>query len=79
MKLWLLEPVDEDPFGYDCAHGFVIRAKTEEQARQLAHENGGDESRPRGGKPWLDPKYTSCVLLTAKGDAGVVLEDYQAS
>jgi hypothetical protein len=79
MKLYLLEPVDEtdNTFWYDCAWGFVIRAKTKKEARQIAHENGGDESS-KTSKPWLDPKITNCTVLTAKGDIGVVLRDFYA-
>ncbi len=43
-----------DPFsGYDIKTGFVIRAESEEQARQIAEENAGDEIYATYGK-WLN-------------------------
>ena len=86
MKLWLLLPNLEEigdktnpwkPF-YDKVHGHVVRAETEEEARQLAESMSGDESR-KAGKVWLDAKYTTCVELTADGPAEHVLRDYSAS
>jgi len=80
MKIWLLQPVEEyedDIFTYDCAYGFVIRAESEEQARQIANANGGNESTDTDKKishPWLDPEYSYCEILTAKGKAGIVLK-----
>jgi len=49
MKLWLLRPrVLEDTFDpwepwYDKAFGFVVRAETEKDARQMAQERAGIE------------------------------------
>ena len=43
-----------DPFsGYDIKTGFVIRAESEVQAREMAEENAGDEVYATYGK-WLD-------------------------
>lgn len=94
MKLWLLRPVDNLPDGnnpwepwYDKAFGFVVRAKNEQEAREFATADAGDESRGEflDGKtadtkqPWIDPKYSSCVELTAKGESGVVIKDFAAA
>ena len=49
MKLFHLYPKEniegENPWSpwYDKAFGFVVRAETEEEARKLANEEGGDE------------------------------------
>jgi len=50
MPLWLLRPredlpVEDNPWEpwYDKAFGFVVRAKTEAIARQLANADGGAE------------------------------------
>lgn len=80
MKLWLLRPVKDLPDGdnpwepwYDKCFGFVVRAKTEDDARQIAHAEAGDENRK--STPWLDPKYSTCEPLVNKGDAGMIIQD----
>ena len=93
MRLWLLKPVeglpnDDNPWipWYDKAFGHVVRAETEQEARRLANEAGGEESGPRresfyfsndfhGGEVWLHQKYTTCVELTPDGQAEVIMSD----
>ncbi len=79
MKLWLLEARSglskgDNPWAgtYDMAYGFVIRAKTEAQARNLCRP--GDE----GKDAWLLSKYSSCEELKAEGMPGEVLQDFHA-
>ena len=94
MKLWLLNARKDLPYGdnpwepwYDKAFGFVVRAETEEQARQIAHENAGDENRGAFMRtniadmpqPWLDSKYSQCSELLKDGEAGMVLQDFHAA
>ncbi len=54
MKLFLVKGIIDEPgrnvFGYDCSHGFVIRAKDEDEARKLASLEAGDE----GAEVWFD-------------------------
>ena len=94
MKLWLLRPADKlakndnpwEPW-YDKAFGFVVRAETEAEARALAHADAGDENRGEFLKartanteqPWKDAKYSTCVELTAEGDAEVVMKDFASA
>lgn len=95
MKLWLIRPKTDgltdadnpwEPW-FDKAFGFVVRADTEEQARQLAHEDAGDENRgeffsrktANTNEPWLDAKYSTCEELTPDGEAGVVMQDFHAA
>ena len=91
-KLWLLRPEDclpeDDPWEpwYDKAFGFVVRAETEEEARKLANKEGGGETGPvsnkvyrEGGNPWLDEKYSTCVVLYSYGEKGVVIRDFAAA
>lgn len=82
MKLWLLRPVDglednDDPWNpwYDRSFGFVVRAETEEKARALAHDAGGQENGETTERPWMDAKYTSCVELLPEGPAEVIMAD----
>jgi hypothetical protein len=79
MKLWLLEAVTLGPKGpwrgkYDMNYGFVIRARSEEDARALASASFGDE----GKDAWTDPKYSSCIQLKDIGNPGVIISDYHA-
>jgi hypothetical protein len=91
MKLWLLRPVIEsglwDPW-YDKAFGFVVRAKTEEQARKLAEDACGEESQNHYSadgdvvpmmQAWIDPSYSTCVELTADGDKMVIIRDFASA
>lgn len=75
MKLWILKVATAwDPW-YDKADGFVVRAETEESARKWASNNHGDE----GAEAWLDDGLTICEELTAEGDPGVILRDFNAA
>lgn len=82
MKIFLLESkFDAKPWKswYDTAERFVVVAKDEAQARQMATEHGGDEVRNHPDA-WLNPKYSTCVVLTTRGPGrrpkGVVLRDF---
>ncbi len=91
-KLWLLRPVagltEDDPWEpwYDKAFGFVVRAETEEEAREFANKEGGDES-PRSWEevtrktviPWTNPKYSTCEILYTYGGEGVIIRDFAAA
>ncbi len=94
MKLWLLRPVeklpnDDNPWEpwYDKAFGFVVRAKTEKDAREFAHKKAGDENRGEflGNKnantrePWKDKKYSTCIELTKNGELGVIIQDFASA
>ena len=79
----------------DKTFGFVVRAESEEQAREIAEGNSADESVMRNFvfndgklankmeviklKTWMNPKYSTCIELTADGDAGLVMEDFAAA
>ena len=92
MKLWLLRPVagleaGDDPWDpwYDKCFGFVVRAETEQNARDLADESSGDENREKFGKtcktyqPWRDEKYSICIELTKNGDSGIIINDFASA
>ena len=82
MKLWLLLPhdVNSSPWKpwYDKAFGFVVRAEIAAEARDLAHEQGGDENRA-SVTPWLDSTYSSCEPLEASGNVEVIMCDFQSA
>lgn len=89
MKLWLLRPVEGLPDSgnpwepwYDKAFGFVVRAQTESEAREIAHQNSGDEKREANGpseEPWRQPQFSTCVELTHDGPEGVVICDFHSA
>ena len=66
------------------AFGFVVRAETEEGARELAHQNAGDENRGeflqkatvKTKSPWLDKRYSTCEVLRNEGEVGVIMQDF---
>ena len=81
MKLWILRPkeglkgVDDKWRGVcDTAYGFVVRAESERQAREFAAADRGDE----GESAWLNPLYSDCKPLSARGVPGVIIRDYTA-
>lgn len=69
----------EDP--WDKNLGFVIRAGTEKEAREIAQSAAADEDGRHCGGPipawaniaWLSAKYSTCVELTAEGEKGVII------
>ena len=94
MKLWILRPIDglagdDDPWEpwYDKAFGFVVRAETEDEARELAHTHAGAENNgvflsrktAKTNAPWKDAAYSTCVELLPDGDAGIVMIDFHAA
>jgi hypothetical protein len=84
------EPKDDpwDPW-FDKCFGFVIVAESEDEARQLADKEAGDENRGSflraktadTNHPWLDSKYTSCELLTADSvdSPTVIMKDFASA
>lgn len=84
MKLYILRPIENQTINnpwkpwYDKAFGFVIRASSEQEARQIADEEAGDENRSEE-HPWLDVNYSMCIELIPDGKAQLILRDYAAA
>lgn len=77
MKLWKLESIGDRPewqWPYDKNHGYVIRAKTQEDARQMAADRACDE----GSAVWLNPESTMCEELKCEGEPEVCMTDFAA-
>jgi hypothetical protein len=77
MRIWLLRPVSESldpwsPWVENRTFGFVVRAQTDDAARELAATHAGDE----GPDAWLLSKYSTCAELTGDGPAEVVIAEY---
>lgn len=83
MKLWLLRPITKkkggpwDPW-YDKSFGFVIRAETEEKAREIADDNAGDENHD-DNHPWLKTRYASCTELLSNGEEELIIRDFSSA
>jgi hypothetical protein len=76
MKLFLLD--SRAGADYDSYEGFVVRAKNEDQARAIAQARIADE-RLDNEHFWLNPKYSSCEVLTARGgQVGILLASFNA-
>lgn len=59
---------------------FVVRAKSEGEARQIAHDNAGREnSSGRSDSPRLDAKYSTCERLQSNGASSLIIEDFHAA
>jgi len=77
MKLWYLCPnwegMDEDEYGYSpyCnLRDVLVRAETEEQARQLVLTVDPWDSN----KMWLDSRATICKEIVVEGPAEVLIQ-----
>lgn len=69
MNLYILY---RDDWDWDCASGFVIRAECEEEAREIAAANSGDE----GASVWTDWRLSKCEILQPDGEAGIIMRDF---
>jgi len=85
MTLWILKarkdlPKDDNPWypWNDKNFGIVVRASTEERARELARDSSSDESR-RFENAWTSSKYSTCDELPAEGEEDVILIDHHAA
>jgi hypothetical protein len=85
MKLFLLK--QKGKVDYDCAAGFVVRAESEEAARQHIVNSGllelcgccplqyyGDEQ----AATWSNPEYSTCDEISLDGPAQIILRDFRA-
>lgn len=72
VNMYLLERIGD--IGYDEADGFVVAAKTGDEARQQAAERAGDE----GAGTWLAPSLSTCEVIGAAQHAGVFLRSFRA-
>ncbi len=69
MKLWILAQADETT---DREKLIVVRAETEEKARQLASEIRGHLEAPK--IHWLEPSLAACFELPIEGKEEVIFK-----
>lgn len=75
--VYKLLPTDEgfNSIDYDCADGFVVRARNEIVARTIASELAGEE----GKEFWLDAKLSKCEKIEDHGKEGLILKSFLAA
>lgn len=71
--LWKLARLTEANHRWDRHEGFVIRARNEKYARNLANLEA-----PKEDNIWLDPKSTTCEPIYPQGPSEVILADFHA-
>lgn len=83
MKLWLLNPSDDlkfpnDPWcpSYGKIHATVVRAESENDARNVAALNGERENKHPLGSPWLRPDFSTCEEIKSDGEPMVIMSYY---
>ena len=79
MALYKLEPRFENggawkPW-YDKMFGAIVRAESEQAARELLASNPRDE----GAACWLDPTQSVCVEVVAVGPPEVIVRDVHSA
>ena len=86
MKLWLLRPAKGNKLWepwYDKAFGFVIRAETEEDAREIAQSDNGEEinfwvnNKYYELPAWTSAEHSTCEELLADGEEGIIIKDFR--
>lgn len=83
MKIWILKAIYQENNScfwsnpWDKAHGFIVRAATEKEAREMAQAKAGDEKEY--GEVWLNPKFTSCKPLKRIGRKGIIMRDFTSA
>lgn len=75
--IWLVQLKDTANISYDSYIGFVIRADSERQARELAQAKVADEGRVIYNI-WMNPQFSDCYVLPHDGDAGIILSSFHA-
>ncbi len=72
MKLWILAQGDVTRDPETRYKLIVVRAETEEKARQLASEIRGHLEAPQ--IHWLEPSLAACLELPIEGEEAVIFK-----
>lgn len=80
MKLWQLQVIDSAPWAdaYDVNLGFIVRAKTEKQAREIAQKQSGGDEKQFAPDAWINPFYSTCTELNAEGKTEIIQSNFRA-
>jgi hypothetical protein len=71
--IWILRPIEPWVPWYDKVFGFLVEAKDEQEARQLA----SNEAEGEGMNVWLDSSLTTCIPLPEARRPQVILRDHR--
>ena len=79
MKLWLV--VRRSDRRHEEYTSFVVRAKDEDQARQLCSNKALSDGAYAAYKPdfWLNEETSSCMEVPIDGEPEIILADYLES
>jgi hypothetical protein len=87
-KLWIIGPrddlpKDDDPWEpwFDKAFSMIVEARTEADARRIAHENCmcRDETSLHDRGVYLDPRYSECTELSPTGQERLVMAEFETA
>jgi len=84
LKLYELYPTSAGAEGmplYDVALRFIVFAYSQDEARAIAQERGGDECYTDARENisfWTNSAKTTCVELTTGLTSGVVIRDFRS-
>ena len=70
--IYILDRADKAGIRYDECFSKVIRARSEQEARDIANASSGDE-----GQLWTDPVKVTCEMIEADGASGTILEAFK--
>lgn len=73
MKLFLLTPT-QPYWDYDTYDAKLIRAESEQRAREIANESPGCCCEDI----WLDPIKVPCEILTIEGKEEIIISSFMA-
>lgn len=77
--MWVLRAREDA--GFDFYDAFLVRAKTETDARKLAQDDASQFGYGSGGGNlsfWIDTETSSCEQLTSRGKACIVIGCFNA-
>lgn len=74
MNLYLVSLKGVDGSLWDTMLSCVVRAESEQRAREIAQKSGYDETSG-GMTPWLNPEESSCDVLDPEGPEDLIIRD----
>ncbi len=78
MKLYLIRRNDFNKDNYDEHDSALIRAKTEDEAREIAKQNLEPLCYGNEISIWEDKKRSTVKIIINSGDAGIIISSFNA-
>ncbi len=81
FMIWKLESknIRDDRWSLTHITGFVIRATTEREAREIARKNARssfNDQVPSTNDFWLNFKFTTCEIISENGNSQLILTNF---